>query len=191
MGKAPFFGLTFKVTPATLVPRPATETLVEFVLETEKARRRDDPRPEGHGLRLCDIGTGSGTIALALAKFLPAEAQAKIVASSYLDEHEIMRLKAAGAKIDVWGVGMRLVLYDAAFAALVQIVPSRGRHAISYLTLFGAFASTIFWVVGYFLNEAVGWRQTVVLFAAINLAVCLPLHWYGLARREAARSSRK
>jgi hypothetical protein len=69
---------------------------------------------------------------------------------------------------------MRLSLYDAAFAALVQVVPSRGRRAISYLTLFGAFASTVFWVVGHYFNEAVGWRQTLVLFAAINLAICLP-----------------
>ena len=82
------------------------------------------------------------------------------------------------------GIGMRLSLYDAAFAALVQVVPSRGRQAISYLTLFGAFASTVFWVVGHFFNEAFGWRQTLVLFAVINLAVCLPLIWYGLARRE-------
>jgi hypothetical protein len=91
--------------------------------------------------------------------------------------------------LGVWaflGVGMRLVLYDAAFAALVQVLPSRGRRAISYLTLFGAFASTVFWVVGHYLNEAVGWRETLVLFAAINLAVCLPLIWLGLARREAA-----
>jgi MFS family permease len=91
--------------------------------------------------------------------------------------------------LGVWaflGVGMRLVLYDAAFAALVQVLPSRGRRAISYLTLFGAFASTVFWVVGHYLNEAAGWRQTLVVFALINLAVCLPLNWLGLARREAA-----
>ena len=89
----------------------------------------------------------------------------------------------------VWaflGLGMRLCLYDAAFAALVQVAPSRGRRAISYLTLFGAFASSVFWVVGHALEEQVGWRQTLVLFAAINLAVCLPLHWFGLARREGA-----
>jgi MFS family permease len=93
--------------------------------------------------------------------------------------------------LGVWaflGVGMRLVLYDAAFAALVQVVPSRGRRAISYLTLFGAFASTVFWVVGHYLNEAVGWRETLVVFAVINLVVCLPLNWFGLARREAARA---
>ena len=86
----------------------------------------------------------------------------------------------------VLGLGMRMSLYDAAFAALVQVAPSRGRQAISYLTLFGAFASSVFWVVGHFLNEAVGWRQTLVLFALINLVVSLPLHWFGLARRETA-----
>ncbi len=77
IGKAPFFGLTFKVTPATLVPRPATETLVEFVLETEKAK----PAQEGRTLRLCDIGTGSGTIAVTLAKFLPKTKNAQIIAT--------------------------------------------------------------------------------------------------------------
>ena len=101
-------------------------------------------------------------------------------------------VQSEAAYLGAWvflGVGMRLVLYDAAFAALVQIVPSRGRRAISYLTLFGAFASTIFWVVGHFLNEALGWRQTLVLFALINLVVCLPLNWYGLARRESGSSA--
>ncbi len=93
------------------------------------------------------------------------------------------------AYLSVWafiGLGMRMCLYDAAFAALVQVAPSRGRRAISYLTLFGAFASSIFWVIGHFLNEAVGWRQTLVLFALINLVVCVPLNWIGLARRERA-----
>jgi predicted MFS family arabinose efflux permease len=66
----------------------------------------------------------------------------------------------------------------------VQVAPSRGRQAISYLTLFGAFASSVFWVVGHALNEHVGWRQTLILFALVNLAVCLPLHWFGLSRRE-------
>lgn len=84
----------------------------------------------------------------------------------------------------VLGFGMRLCLYDAAFAALVQVAPSRGRTAISYLTLYGAFASSIFWVIGHYLNAQVGWRQTLIIFAAVNLVVCLPLNWFGLARRE-------
>jgi predicted MFS family arabinose efflux permease len=83
------------------------------------------------------------------------------------------------------GVAMRLSLYDAAFAALVQVTPSRGRRAISYLTLFGGLASTVFWPIGHELNATYGWRTTLLIFAAINLAVCLPLHWLGLARREA------
>jgi MFS family permease len=89
----------------------------------------------------------------------------------------------------VLGVGMRCCLYDAAFAALVQVAPTRGRKAISYLTLYGAYASTVFWVIGHYLNEAYGWRGTLVVFAAINLAVCLPLNWLGLSRREDAQEA--
>jgi hypothetical protein len=100
-------------------------------------------------------------------------------------------VRGQAAYLGVWaflGLGMRLSLYDAAFAALVQVVPSRGRMAISYLTLFGAFASSVFWVVGHALEAQVGWRQTLVLFAVINLVVCGPLHWVGLARRERAEA---
>lgn len=102
----------------------------------------------------------------------------------------LAQVRSQAAYLGVWvllGLGMRLCLYDAAFAALVQVAPSRGRTAISYLTLFGAFASSVFWVVGHALNEQVGWRQTLVLFALINLVICLPLHWLGLARRESVR----
>lgn len=86
----------------------------------------------------------------------------------------------------VLGLGMRCCLYDAAFAALVQVAPTRGRTAISYLTLYGAYASTVFWVIGHYLNEAYGWRGTLMVFAALNLVVCLPLNWVGLSRRETA-----
>ena len=104
----------------------------------------------------------------------------------------LSRVHTEWAYLAVWalmGVGMRLCLYDAAFAALVQVTPSRGRMAISYLTLFGAFASSVFWVVGHYLDDAYGWRQTLLVFAALNLVVCLPLHWFGLARREEASTA--
>lgn len=97
--------------------------------------------------------------------------------------HDVASYMAAWLVI---GVGMRCCLYDAAFAALVQAVPSRGRTAISYLTLYGAYASTVFWVIGHYLNTAYGWRGTLLIFAAINLVVCLPLNWLGLTRRKAA-----
>ena len=101
----------------------------------------------------------------------------------------LSQVRSEVAYLAVWvflGLGMRLCLYDAAFAALVQIAPSRGRKAISYLTLFGAFASSVFWVIGHALNEQAGWRQTLVVFALVNLVVSVPLHWFGLARRESA-----
>ena len=50
------------------------------------------------------------------------------------------------AYLSAWaflGLAMRMALYDAAFAALVQVTPWRGRRAISYLTLFGGLASTV------------------------------------------------
>jgi predicted MFS family arabinose efflux permease len=84
------------------------------------------------------------------------------------------------------GLAMRMCLYDAAFAALVQVTPSRGRRAISYLTLFGGFASSVFWPIAHLLNAAYGWRLTLLIFAAINLLVCMPLNWLGLGRRESS-----
>ena len=99
----------------------------------------------------------------------------------------LSQVRDPASYLAVWavlGIGMRCCLYDAAFAALVQVTPSRGRTAISYLTLYGAYASTVFWVIGYYLNEAYGWRGTLVAFAAINLAICLPLNWFGLAHRD-------
>jgi predicted MFS family arabinose efflux permease len=100
--------------------------------------------------------------------------------------HDPLTYLAAWALL---GVAMRMTLYDAAFAALVQITPSRGRRAISYLTLFGGFASSIFWPIGAWLNAGYGWRTTLIVFALINLVLCLPLHWFGLARTEPAEAT--
>src|SRR5579883_1708018 len=62
LGRQDFFGLTFTVTPDVLIPRPETEHLVEALL-----KRLPHDRP----LRIADIGTGSGAIAVALAVHLP------------------------------------------------------------------------------------------------------------------------
>ena len=63
-GQQEFYGLTLRVTPAVLIPRPETELLVESVLSHFKSRA---PKP----LRIADIGTGSGAIAIVLATHLP------------------------------------------------------------------------------------------------------------------------
>ncbi len=65
VGSAPFFSLQFKVTPAVLIPRPSTETLVEHVIQ--HSRRT----PGFNAPLIADIATGSGCIAVALAKNLP------------------------------------------------------------------------------------------------------------------------
>ena len=65
-GHREFYGLDFDITPDVLVPRQETEFLVEAVLEYARSRGRD-----GGDLTVADIGTGSGAIAVALARHLP------------------------------------------------------------------------------------------------------------------------
>lgn len=65
LGRKEFWGLSLALSPATLVPRPDTETIVEAAL----ARLRQDGR--GDRLRIADLGTGSGAILLALLSELP------------------------------------------------------------------------------------------------------------------------
>jgi len=67
-GHQEFWGLDLIVSPAVLIPRPETEHVVEAVLELAKPDGRG--RPSLHDLRIVDVGTGSGAIALALAKEL-------------------------------------------------------------------------------------------------------------------------
>jgi MFS family permease len=79
------------------------------------------------------------------------------------------------------------VLYDAAFATLVLLGRSDARRAITHLTLIAGFASTIFWPLAGWLGEALGWRATYAVFAALHLLVALPLHvWIALRPRAAA-----
>lgn len=70
LGEREFFGLTFKVTPATLIPRPETELLVELALQHIPLRGR-----------VLDLGTGSGAIAIAIAHARP-EAEVTAVDAS-------------------------------------------------------------------------------------------------------------
>ena len=60
VGHTEFYGLTFKVNKHTLIPRPETEQLVDWIISNHKH--------QGSGLEILDIGTGSGCIAVALAK---------------------------------------------------------------------------------------------------------------------------
>jgi MFS family permease len=68
------------------------------------------------------------------------------------------------------------VTYDAAFATLAGKEPQDTRTAITRLTLFGGFASTLFWPLTGFLAEEVGWRGTYMVYAGLHLGLALPLH---------------
>lgn len=62
LGEQEFYGLALKVTPDVLIPRPETEHLVEAALTRA---------PREQPVRICDVGTGSGAIAIAIAHHLP------------------------------------------------------------------------------------------------------------------------
>lgn len=81
VGQAPFFSMMLKVSPAVLIPRPSTETLVEHVLQHNR-------RTPGFGKpRIADVGTGSGAIAIALARqFKQAGTEAVIIATDLHDD---------------------------------------------------------------------------------------------------------
>jgi MFS family permease len=80
----------------------------------------------------------------------------------------------------VIGLAMSLTLYEAAFATINRKVPVGAPRAISTLTLFAGFASTIFWPLTLALGARLGWRATYLAYALLQLAACLPLHlWLG------------
>jgi len=70
LGRTEFWGLEFEVTPDALIPRPETELLVETVRRLLPAARRQ-PAPGEYLQQVVDVGTGSGCIAIALARELP------------------------------------------------------------------------------------------------------------------------
>lgn len=75
----------------------------------------------------------------------------------------------------VLGIGMGAGLYDAAFATLGGIYGREARSAITTLTLWGGFASTVCWPLSALFIEHLGWRWSCVAYAAIQLGLCLPL----------------
>ena len=111
-GHQEFWGMDLIVTPAVLIPRPETELVIETVLEVQGADLgpqtsdlktttpglRSEVQGPKSGFRIADIGTGSGCIALALAKELPlAEIHATDISSAALD---IARVNAARHQLE-------------------------------------------------------------------------------------------
>ncbi|HEV2546437.1 MAG TPA: MFS transporter [Stellaceae bacterium] len=76
----------------------------------------------------------------------------------------------------ILGIGMALGLYDAGFATLTAIYGEKARAPITGITLFAGFASTVSWPVSALANDLVGWRETCLLWAGLNLVLGLPLN---------------
>ncbi|WP_437871736.1 MFS transporter [Methylorubrum extorquens] len=73
------------------------------------------------------------------------------------------------------GAGMGCGLYDPAFATLGRLYGAEARPAITTLTLWGGFASTVCWPLSAFLVAQVGWRGACLAYAGLHLLVTLPL----------------
>ena len=84
-------------------------------------------------------------------------------------------------------IASAMVLYSAAFAALVALDPAAGQRNITWLTLIAGFSSTLFWPFTDWLTGHLDWREILLVFAGMNAFVCLPIH---LLIHRAARLSR-
>ena len=76
----------------------------------------------------------------------------------------------------VMGVAMGSGLYEAAFATVVRLHGAQARRAITGITLFAGFASTVGWPLSAYLESTVGWRGACLAWAGLHLAIGLPLN---------------
>jgi release factor glutamine methyltransferase len=96
-GRREFYGRSFRVTPAVLIPRPETETLVERALKVA--------REQGGEVRIADLGTGSGCLACTLAAELPG---ATVIASDL----SAAALAVAAENAEALGVAGRVLFVE-------------------------------------------------------------------------------
>ncbi|MCT4628662.1 peptide chain release factor N(5)-glutamine methyltransferase [Winogradskyella sp.] len=94
LGETEFFGLTFKVNENVLIPRPETEELVSLIIANSK-NKKTNPKTT----TVLDIGTGSGSIAVSLAKFMPS---AKVCALDVSDKAlDVAKANAELNQVDI------------------------------------------------------------------------------------------
>lgn len=116
LGTKEFWGLPFAVNDAVLVPRPDTETLVECVLAACRKRF-------GNQIRICDLGTGSGAILVALMLELPAATGVAVDISR-------AALDVARGNAEKLGVSARVNFYEGNFAADDLMIGPDGRFDV-------------------------------------------------------------
>lgn len=100
---------------------------------------------------------------------------------------------AAAPDVLVWyfgwvvlGIGMAGGLYDGAFATVGCLLEAESGSVITGITLFGGFASTLFWPIGASMIPIIGWRALLLCYAALELLVALPLVLFFVPRGSPA-----
>ncbi|MDD5570041.1 MAG: peptide chain release factor N(5)-glutamine methyltransferase [Bacteroidales bacterium] len=96
LGKTEFYGLQFNIDENVLIPRPETEELVDMIIKENKSRKEN--------LKILDVGTGSGNIAITLKKNLP---NAEVTATDILNN--ILRIAEINAGLNNVDVGFLLI----------------------------------------------------------------------------------
>jgi MFS family permease len=84
----------------------------------------------------------------------------------------------------VLGIGMAMGLYEPAFATLTRLYGRDARASITGITLVAGFASTIGWPATAWLTYRFGWRDTCLIWAAVNLLIAMPINWLTIPRAE-------
>ena len=115
LGRREFYSLDFKVTPDVLIPRPETEFAVIAVLDRLKERPVHAPPP-----RIVDVGTGSGAIAVTIAKLAPSAHVTAVDISS-------KALAVAGDNATQHGVAQRMTFVE---GDLLAALPTEARFDI-------------------------------------------------------------
>lgn len=149
-----------------------------------------------------ELGWGIDWVYGALSLSLLAGGLLAPVAGRLMDRHGAARMMALGSllaaltlvalALSPGGIGFALglvamesasalVLYAAAFAVLVERGGQGAQRSITHLTLIAGFASTLFWPLTAWLSSWLTWREVYLIYAGLNLLVCLPLHLW-LAR---------
>lgn len=75
--------------------------------------------------------------------------------------------------------------------AVTEVAGDKSRTALSMLILAGGLTSTIMWPLTGFLQAEWGWRATTLFYAALLLFICMPLHWFALARNPEGHAAAK
>ena len=154
--------------PLTWIVSGLSIGLILSALVSPRVGKAIEHRGGRQVLALSAVAIGLGQVGLALAPNLPC----------YL-----------GAWV-VIGVGMGAGLYDAAFATLGRLYGHDARSAITSLTLFGGFASTVGWPLSAFLVSEFGWRGACLVYAAIQIGLALPVYLFLLPRGAAIEPPR-